>query len=93
MMIITRNELTAYTELKAGTCLRILEAIQRECGEIGNVRIEDNAISFAVYRDYFEDPPKVVRNSKFTLKLLDKFDDPYFRLVYTIQTQRKKPKK
>lgn len=87
------DELTAYTELKRDTCLHILEAIQRECGEIGNVQIEDNDISFEVYRGYFEDPPKVIRNSEFTLKLFDKFDDPFFTLAYRIQTHRKTAKK
>ncbi len=83
------DELTAYTNLKRGICLRILDAIQKECGEIGNAQIEDNYISFEVYRSYFEDAPRVIRNSRFTLKLFDKFDDPFFTLMYRIQIHRK----
>jgi hypothetical protein len=83
------DELTAYTNLKREICLRILDAIQKECGEIGNTQIEDDYISFEVYRGYFEDAPRVIRNGRFTLKLIDKFDDPFFTLIYRIQIHRK----
>jgi hypothetical protein len=83
------DELTAYTNLKREICLRILDAIQKECGEIGNAQIEDDYISFEVYSGYFEDAPRVIRNGLFTLKLVDKFDDPFFTLMYRIQIHRK----
>lgn len=83
------DELTAYTKLKRGICLRVLGAIQKECGEIGNEQIEDDYISFEVYSDYFEDAPRAIRNGRFTLKLVDKFDDPFFTLIYRIQIHRK----
>jgi hypothetical protein len=83
------DEITAYTKLKREICLRVLDAIQKECGEIGNEQIEDNYISFEVYRDYFEDAPRVIRNGLFTLKLVDKFDDPFFTLIYRIQIHSK----
>jgi hypothetical protein len=78
------GDLNAYTELGENICLHILAAIQRECGEIGNVQIENNDISFEVYRGYYEDTPKVIRNRRFILRLIDKFDDPFFTLVYKI---------
>jgi hypothetical protein len=79
------EEITAHTKLKRGICLRILNAIQKECGEIGNAQIEDNYISFEVYSGYFEDASRVIRNGRFALKLVDKFDDPFFTLMYRIQ--------
>ncbi len=88
-MLIDSEELTAFTKLSKNVCLHILEMVQKECGEIGNPLIEDRCISFEVYRGYFEDAPSVIQDKSITLKLSDKFDDPFFTLCYKIKRTRK----
>jgi len=64
----------------------ILDLIQREFGEIGNFLIEEDYVSFEVYRGYYEDAPKFLQtlNCEIGLKLVEKFDDPFFTLCYKI---------
>jgi len=64
----------------------IIGLIQREFGEIGNLLIEDSYISFEVYRSYYEDTPRFLQtpDGQLRLKLVGKFDDPFFTLCYAI---------
>ncbi|GIV27506.1 MAG: hypothetical protein KatS3mg027_1320 [Bacteroidia bacterium] len=64
---------------------KILEACEREYGEIGDFLIEDEYISFTVYLGYFEEPIKEIlidHNTK--LIFIDKFEDPFYTLSYKI---------
>ncbi len=64
----------------------ILDLIQQEFGEIGNFIIEENYASFEIYRGYYEDAPKFlqIHGGGISLKLVEKFDDPFFTLCYKI---------
>lgn len=64
----------------------IIDLIQHEYGEIGNLLIEDNCVSFEVYRCYYEFPSEYFETSDRNLRLLlyDKFDDPFYTLCYSI---------
>lgn len=84
------DELAAYTHFSKRTCLRVVDIVERECGEIGNVLIEGDEISFEVYRGWFEDAPRFIKDGKITLKLVGKSDVRYFTLSYKIRTSGKK---
>lgn len=79
-------EITAFTNLSEEICLRVLDAVEREFGEIGNFYIEDNEVSFEVYGGYFEEAPNTIesQDKAIRLNLLDKFDDPFYTLCYEI---------
>ncbi|MDD5016155.1 MAG: hypothetical protein PHW73_13855 [Atribacterota bacterium] len=66
--------------------LKILDTIEKEFCEIGNFCIEDNEVSFEVYRGYFEEAPNSIESQDKTisLNLIDKFDDPFYSLSYDI---------
>lgn len=84
MMIIDGYKITAFTKLREELCLRVLNIVQREFGEIGYPLIEDDCISFEVYRDYFKDAPLVIEHKGVILRLIDKFDNLFFTLCYEI---------
>jgi len=81
--------LTAFTDLDRNICLSVLKMIESEFGEIGLGPIEDNCISFDVYRAYYENAPEIIENGEITLKLANKFDDPCFNLSYEITLNTK----
>ncbi|MGQ9805881.1 MAG: hypothetical protein ACUVRP_07375 [Chlorobiales bacterium] len=63
----------------------ILNAIEKEYGEIGDYDLEDNYVSFTVYLDSFEDPSEeIVVDENTKLRFVDKFDDPFYSLIYKI---------
>ncbi len=67
----------------------IKEVINLVCdnfGEIGNLLIEDDFVSFEVYRGDYEEAPKMIKSTsgRIGLSLTDKFDDPFFLLGYKI---------
>jgi len=75
MLIIESGDLTAYTRLTKKMCWHVIGMVEWEFGEIGNPIIEDNDISFEVYRGYFEDAPALIEDRYVKLKLMDKFDE------------------
>jgi hypothetical protein len=92
-MVLDIKELTAFTKLNKNICLHVLEMVERECGEIGNPLIEDDCISLEVYRGYFDDAPLIIQHKSVTLKIIDKFDDPFFTLCYKIIQEGKRSTK
>lgn len=92
MLVIDFENLNSFTKLSKNICLEVLETVQKEFGEIGNPLIEDNFISFEVYRAYFEDAPSVIKFKSFSLKLIDKYDDPFFTLCYKVKLNKNKNK-
>jgi len=86
-MIIDGYKITAFTKLREELCLRVLDIVQREFGEIGSFLIEDYEVSFRVYRWYFENAPKIITEDGLKLKLIDKFDY-YFSVAYEIILQK-----
>lgn len=64
----------------------VVNIVNSNFGEINNLIIENNIVSFEVYRGDYEEAPKKIHSSsnKFHLKLIDKFDDPFFTLSYQI---------
>lgn len=91
MMIIDGYEITAFTNLSEEVCLKVLDIAQKEFGEIGNFRIEDNEASFEVYKGYFEEAHKIIksRDKTIRLNLIGKFDDPFYSLCYEIHPIQK----
>lgn len=73
-------------DIKDNQELKILKVVNLEFGDIGNFLIEDGYVSFEVYRGYYEDAPKFLQtiDGKIRLKLVDKFDDRFFTLVYKL---------
>ncbi len=62
-----------------------LNIANNEYGEIGDFMLEDDFISFSVYRAFFEEPTEVITvGNHIKLIFIDKFDDPVFSLVYKI---------
>ena len=86
MMIIDGYEITAFTNLSEEVCLKVLDITEKEFGEIGNFRIEDNEVSFEVYKGYFEEAHNIIesQDKKIRLNLIGKFDDPFYSLGYKI---------
>lgn len=86
MNTITTKELTAYTHFDEKVCLCILNVIEKGFGEIGDFLIEDDSVSFSVYRGYFEEAPKIIKmeGGKIELRLIEKFDDPFYSVCYNI---------
>ncbi len=84
MLALDIKALTAFTKLNKNICLHILEMVETECGEIGNPLIEDDCISFEVYRGYFKNAPLMIEHKGIILRLIDKFDDLFFTLCYEI---------
>lgn len=63
----------------------ILNAIEKEYGEIGDYNLEDNYVSFTVYLCYFEEPIKeIIIDENTKLRFVDKFDDPFYSLIYKV---------
>lgn len=90
MWVADIEELDSYTDLSKDICLEVVGVVEREFGEIGNPLIEEDCISFEVYRGYFEDAPSVIMGRRITLKLVDKHDEQFFTLCYQIKRKRKK---
>ncbi len=84
MITFNIEELTAYTYLSEEICLSILGMVEIEFGEIGSFLVEDNCVSFRVYRGYYEDAPQIVDNGSIILKFIDKFEHD-FTLSYEIE--------
>jgi len=84
MATIDIKALTAFTKLNQNVCLHTLKMIEAECGEIGNPLIEDDCISFEVYRFYFENAPLKIEHKGVILRLINKFDNLFFTLCYKI---------
>ena len=82
-MKINGYEITQFTKLSEEICLRVLDIIQIEFGEIGDFLIEDNEVGFRVYRGYFENAPKIIKVGKLKLELIEK-SDYNFALGYKI---------
>ena len=85
-MIVDGYELTAFTNLSEEICLKVLDITVQEFGEIGNFYIEDNEVSFEVYRGYFEEAPNIIESEDKTVRLglIAKFDDPFYTLCFEI---------
>lgn len=81
--MIDRNNLCSYTNLTKEICIKILEIIEREFGEIGDFYIEDNEVGFRVYRELFENAPQKIIDTEITLTLLEKSENS-FSLGYNI---------
>ena len=82
--MIDKKELTAFTNLNEKLCLSILETVEREFGEIGNFLLEDDEVSFEVYKDYLDIAPNNITESSFILKLIEKCDYHFYSLSYHI---------
>ena len=85
-MIIDSYRVNAFTHLSEDMCVKIVDILQKEYGEIGHFRIEDDEVSFQVYKWCYEAAEQIVKStdSSIKLKLVDKFDDPYYSLAYKI---------
>jgi len=82
-MILNNYKITTFTNLSKEVCLKVLGIVQREFGEIGDFQIEDDEVSFRVYRGYFENAPEVIEENEVKLRLIEK-SDYYFALGYKI---------
>lgn len=82
-MRIDGYEITAFTNLNQDTCLKILDIVEREFGEIGDFLIEDDEVGFRVYRGYFESAPKLIKENEIELKLVEK-SEYHFTIGYKI---------
>jgi hypothetical protein len=82
-MIIDGYEITAFTNLSQEICIKILDTVEGEFGEIGDFLIEDDEVGFRVYRGYFENAPKLITAEEIKLKLVEK-SDYHFALGYKI---------
>jgi len=83
MMIIDGCKINTFTNLSEKICVRILDIVQNYFGEIGDFIIEDDEVGFRVYRDYFENAPKLIMENEIKLKLIEK-SDYHFSLGYKI---------
>lgn len=86
MITIDRNNLCSYTSLGKDICIKILEIIEREFGEIGDFCIEENEVGFRVYKGPFEIAPAKIIDTKITLTLFEKFENS-FSLGYHISIE------
>jgi len=82
-MRIDGYEITAFTNLSEEVCLKVLDVVEREFGEIGDFSIEDDEVGFRVYRGYFENAPKMIEEQGIKLKLIEK-SDYHYSLGYKI---------
>jgi len=85
-MIIGGYKITAFTNLSEYMCLKVLDIVQREFGEIGDFSIEDDEVGFRVYRGYFEDAPKEIDRDGIKLQLIEKSDYHYslgYKIIFT----------
>lgn len=92
MMIIDSQEITSFTNLNEEICLKVLNIVQKEFGEIGDFLIQNSEISFSVYREYFKNAPKTIISEGLKLKRIGRFDDPVFSLGYKIINHGEKRK-
>lgn len=85
-MMIDSYKIDAFTKLSENVCLEVINLLQQEYGEIGHLRIEDNEVSFQVYKWCYEETQHVIKseNDKIQLRLIDKLDDPFYSLSYRI---------
>jgi len=85
-MIIDSYRINAFTSLSEDICVKIIDILQKEYGEIGHFCIEDYEVSFQVYKWCYEEAQHIIKSTdnKIKLKLVDKFDDPYYSLAYKI---------
>jgi len=83
MIIIDVYKINTFTNLSEAVCLKILEIIQKEFGEIGDFLIEEDEVGFRVYRGYFENAPKMINEMELKLELIEK-NDYHFALGYRI---------
>jgi hypothetical protein len=70
----------------------VLDLVDREFHEIGDIVIEDGFIAFQVYRGDYEEAPRVIKTPLVKLTLMRKFDDPYFRLLYRFRRIKNRAK-
>lgn len=64
-----------------------LHLINDYFGEIYEPVIEDDVVTFEVYRGPYEDAPQVIFGAAVRLDLEDKFDDRFFTLAYRVSKQ------
>jgi hypothetical protein len=85
-MIIDGDKVNAFTNLSEDMCIKVIDILQKEYGEIGHFRIEGNEVSFQVYKWCYEEAQHIIKsdNNKIKLNLIDKFDDPFYSLSYRI---------
>lgn len=83
MMIIDGCKINTFTNLSEKICVMILDIVQKYFGETGDFIIEDDEVGFRVYRDYFENAPKLIMENEIKLKLIEK-SDYHFSLGYKI---------
>lgn len=88
-MIIDGYEITTFTNLSKEVCLKVLNIVQKEFGEIGDFLIEDDEIGFRVYGGYFENAPKIIIEKGLKLKLIEK-NNYHFALGYKILLKMEK---
>lgn len=62
----------------------IISVISMEFNESGNFLIEDDFVSFEVFRGDFEEHPKRIKTNSINLIFVEKYDDPFFTLCYKI---------
>jgi hypothetical protein len=93
MWVADIDELDSYTTLSKDICLEVVGVVEMEFGEVGNPLIEEDCISFEVYRGYFEDGPSVIKGRGITLRLMDTYDEQFFTLCYKIKRIRKERSK
>lgn len=58
--------------------------IHSQYGEIGELHLEDNYVSFEVYRGDYEEAPQEIGDGDIEMQLYEKFDDPFFAVAYRI---------
>jgi hypothetical protein len=64
----------------------ILDALYNSFGEIGNLEMEDNELTFEIYEEYYKYAPKKIEvNQNIVLELINKYDDPFYKLGYEIK--------
>ena len=85
-MIVGSYKINAFTDLSEDICVKVLDLLQKEYGEIGHFLIEDDEVSFQVYKCYYEGTQKNIKSvdNKIKLNLIDRFDDPFYSLAYKI---------
>lgn len=63
---------------------RAVRLVYDRFGEIGNLSLEDGYICFEVYLGDYEDAPQKMLGINTTMELVEKFEDPFFTVIYRI---------
>lgn len=83
-MKVNGYELTSFTHFSEEVCLKLLNIIEKEFGEIGDLTIENDEIYFTTYRAVYENPPEEIKDEGLNLTRVGMFDDLFFCVAYQV---------